>query len=101
MSVEIDVGLENAVNVKVPHGETQKLDLGPDSLVSSKLRTRLILGGAILLAALLGLYLYFHNRESTDEAQVDGHTTPHAATIYGRVAKVHANHNPPVKARAV
>ncbi len=45
MSVEIDVRLENAVNVKVPHGETQKLDLGPDSLVSSKLRTRLILGG--------------------------------------------------------
>ncbi len=98
MSVEIDVGLENAVNVKVPHGETQKLDLGPDSLVSSKLRTRLILGGVILLAALLGLYLYFHNRESTDDAQVDGHITPIAAKIYGRVAKVQVNDNQAVKA---
>src|SRR5258707_9337206 len=97
MSVEIDVGLENAVNVKVPHGETQKLDLGPDSLVSSKLRTRLIIGGVILLAALLGLYLYFHNRESTDDAQVDGHITPIAAKIYGRVAKVQVNDNQAVK----
>ncbi len=90
MSVEIDVGLENAVNVKVPHGETQKLDLGPDSLVSSKLRTRL-----------LGLYLYFHNRESTDDAQVDGHITPIAAKIYGRVAKVQVNDNQAVKAGQV
>ena len=98
MSVEIDVGLENAVNVKVPHGETQKLDLGPDSQDSSKLRTRLILGGVILLAALLGLYLYFHNRESTDDAQVDGHITPIAAKIYGRVAKVQVNDNQAVKA---
>src|SRR5229473_48557 len=101
MSVEIDVGLENAVNVKVPHGETQKLDLGPDSLVSSKLRTRLILGGVILLAALLGLYLYFHNRESTDDGQVDGHITPIAAKIYGRVAKVQVNDNQAVKAGQV
>ena len=101
MSVETDVGLENAVNVKVPHGETQKLDLGPDSLVSSKLRTRLILGGVILLAALLGLYLYFHNRESTDDAQVDGHITPIAAKIYGRVAKVQVNDNQAVKAGQV
>src|SRR5258708_19239594 len=101
MSVEIDVGLENAVNVKVPHGETQKLDLGPDSLVSSKLRLRLIVGGAILLAALLGLYLYFHNRESTDDAQVDGHITPIAPKIYGRVAKVMVNDNQPLKARHI
>ncbi len=101
MSVEIDVGLENAANVKVAHGETEKLDLGPDSLVSSKLRTRLIAGGAILLAALLGLYLYFHNRESTDDGQVDGHITPIAAKIYGRVAKVQVNDNQAVKAGQV
>jgi membrane fusion protein, multidrug efflux system len=101
MSVEIDVGLENAANVKVPHPEIQKLDLGPDSLVSSKLRMRLIVGGVILLAAVLGLYLYFHNRESTDDAQVDGHITPIAAKIYGRVAKVMVNDNQAVKAGQV
>jgi membrane fusion protein (multidrug efflux system) len=101
MSVEIDVGLENAVNARVAPGETQKLDLGRDSLVSSKLRLRLIIGGVILLAALLGLYLYFHNRESTDDAQVDGHITPIAAKIYGRVAKVQVNDNQAVKAGQV
>jgi len=101
MSVEIDVGLENAVNVKVPHGETQRLDLGPDSFVSSKLGQRLITGGAVLLVALLGLFLYFHNRESTDDAQVDGHITPIAAKIYGRVAKVQVNDNQAVKAGQV
>jgi membrane fusion protein (multidrug efflux system) len=69
--------------------------------VSSKLRERLIVGGVILLAALLGLYLYFHNRESTDDAQVDGHITPIAAKIYGRVAKVQVNDNQAVKAGQV
>jgi membrane fusion protein (multidrug efflux system) len=101
MSVEIDVGLENAVNVKVPHPETQKLDLGPDTLISSTLRFRLIVGGVVLLAAVLGLYLYFHNRESTDDAQVDGHITPIAAKIYGRVAKVQVRDNQQVKAGQV
>ena len=86
MSVEIEVGLENAAKVKVPPADTQKLDLEPTRQVSSKLRTRLILGGAIVLAVFLGLYLYFHNRESTDDAQVDGHITPIAAKVYGRVA---------------
>lgn len=101
MSVEIDVGLENAVNVKVPHPETQKLDLGPDTLISSKLRFRLIVGGVALLAAALGLFLYFHNRESTDDAQVDGHITPIAAKIYGRVGKVQVRDNQQVKAGQV
>ena len=101
MSVEIDVGLENAVNVKVPRPETQKLDLGPETLISSTLRFRLIVGGIALLAALLGLYLYFHNRESTDDAQVDGHITPIAAKIYGRVAKVQVRDNQAVKAGQV
>ena len=98
MSVEIDVGLENAVNVKVPHPETQKLDLGPDTLISSKLRFRLTVGGVALLAAALGLFFYFHNRESTDDGQVDGHITPIAAKIYGRVGKVQVRDNQQVKA---
>jgi membrane fusion protein, multidrug efflux system len=101
MSVEIEVGLENAAKVKIPAPETQRLDLEPDKLVSSKLRTRLILGGAILLAVFLGLYLYFHNRETTDDAQVDGHITPIAAKVYGRIGKVLVKDNQPVKAGQV
>jgi len=101
MSVEIEVGLENAAKIKVPQTETQRLDLGPDKQVSSKLRTRLILGGAGLVAIALGLYLYFHNRETTDDAQVDGHITPIASKVYGRVGKVRVKDNQKVKAGQV
>src|SRR5215470_10768585 len=97
MSVEIEVGLENAAKVKVPPVETERLDLGPAKQVGSNLRFRLMLGGGVLLAALLGLFLYFHNRESTDDAQVDGHITPVASKIYGRVGKVLVNDNEAVK----
>ena len=97
MSVEIEVGLENAAKVKVPPAETERLELGPGKQVSSNLRMRLMLGGGVLLAVLLGLYLYFHNRESTDDAQVDGHITPIASKVYGRVGKVLVRDNEQVK----
>ena len=99
MSVEIEVGLENAAKVKVPPFETERFDLEPPARqTASNLRNRLLLGGGILLALLLGLYLYFHNRESTDDAQVDGHITPIASKVYGRVGKVLVNDNQQVKA---
>ena len=100
MSVEIDVGLENAANVKVaPLAEPPKLEVPTsEPLVSPKLRRGLTLGAIVLIAAVVGLYLYFHNRESTDDAQVDGHITPVASKIYGRVANVLVLDNQPVKA---
>jgi len=97
MSVEIEVGLENAAKVKVPPPGTVRLELGPGKQVRSDLRMRLMLGGGVLLAVLLGLFLYFHNRESTDDAQVDGHITPIASKVYGRVGKVLVNDNQQVK----
>ena len=55
--------------------------------------------GLLLLA---GAAFYFwwhgHNRESTDDAQVDGHITPVASKIYGRIAKVLITDNEAVKA---
>jgi len=101
MSVEIEVGLENAAKVKVQPAETERLELGPGKQVGPNLRMRLMLGGGVLLAVLLGLLLYFHNRESTDDAQVDGHITPIASKVYGRVEKVLVNDNEHVKAGQV
>ena len=101
MSVEIEVGLENAANVKVPPAEPRKTDLTPQGLLSPKVRRFLIIGGVVLLAALLALFLYFHNRESTDDAQVDGHITPIAAKISGRIGKVLVEDNQAVKAGQV
>jgi membrane fusion protein (multidrug efflux system) len=100
MSVEIDVGLENAASIKVPLAEPAKPE-PPKPLVSTKLRRGLMIGGVALLAALVGLFLYYHNRESTDDAQVDGHITPIAAKIYGRVGEVLVTDNQAVKAGQV
>jgi membrane fusion protein (multidrug efflux system) len=49
----------------------------------------------------VGLFVYYHNRESTDDAQVDGHITPVASKIYGRVAQVLVEDNQAVKAGQV
>lgn len=101
MSVEIEVGLENAA--KVPH--TEKLDLNereaPKGLVNPKVRRLLLAGGTVLILVLAGLLIYFHNRESTDDAQVDGHITPIAAKISGRISEVLVNDNQEVQAGQV
>jgi membrane fusion protein (multidrug efflux system) len=97
MSVEIEVGLENAANVKLPPEEPRKAPASTP-LTNPKIRRGLLLAGVILVLAALGLFLYFHNRESTDDAQVDGHITPIASKIYGRVGKVLVDDNQAVKA---
>ena len=59
------------------------------------------MGAIVLVAVAIGLFLYYRNRESTDDAQVDGHITPIAAKISGRVAEVLVHDNEPVKAGQV
>lgn len=100
MSVEIEVGLENAARIK-PALEEILLEEPPKGLKNPKVRRALAIGGVVLVAALLGVFLYYHNRESTDDAQVDGHITPIASKIYGRVAEVLITDNQPVKAGQV
>jgi len=98
MSIEIEVGLENATRVK-PRTEELRLDEAralPQA--NTKLRNRLIFGGAAFLVIVAGLFIYYFNRESTDDAQVDGHITAVSTKVYGRVAEVLVNDNQPVKA---
>jgi membrane fusion protein (multidrug efflux system) len=102
MSVEIEVGLENAARVKPLREDEISLEAPPPKgLANSKVRRLLIIGGVALVAVLAGLFLYYHNRESTDDAQVDGHITPVASKVYGRVAQVLVEDNQPVKAGQV
>jgi membrane fusion protein, multidrug efflux system len=102
MSVEIEVGLENAAKVKPLVDEDFPVEKEePKGLASPKVQRMLILGGAVLLAVLVGLILYYHNRESTDDAQIDGHITPIASKIYGRVEQVLIDDNQQVKAGQV
>jgi membrane fusion protein, multidrug efflux system len=97
MSIEIEVGLENAA--RVPHVlEELPLEEPPKGLANPKLRRLLFAAGAVVIVAFAGLLFYYHNRESTDDAQVDGHITPMASKIYGRVEEVLVEDNQPVKA---
>jgi membrane fusion protein (multidrug efflux system) len=57
----------------------------------------LLVGGIVALAVVAALFLYYRNRESTDDAQVDGHITPIAAKISGRVQDVLITDNQQVK----
>lgn len=98
MSVEIEVGLENAAKVRTPAGEPVRAEEKPQPLVGANTRRALIVGGILSIAAVIGLLVYYHNRESTDDAQVDGHITPVAAKISGRVGKVLVLDNQQVKA---
>src|SRR5437879_10126382 len=87
MSIEIEVGLENAT--KVPRiTEELPLEETPKGLAHPQVRRLFIGGGAVVLAAVFGLLAYYHNRETTDDAQVDGHITPMVSKVYGRVAQV-------------
>ena len=100
MSIEIEVGLENAT--RVPRlTEELPLEEAPKGFANPTVRRLLAAGGAVALAAIVGLFVYYHDRESTDDAQVDGHITPMASKVYGRVAQVLVEDNQPVKAGQV
>jgi membrane fusion protein, multidrug efflux system len=102
MSVEIEDVLENAASAEPDLPEELSLQEPPkEGLANPKVRRLLMIGGVVLIAVLVGLFLYYHDRESTDDAQVDGHITPIASKIYGRVAQVLVDDNQPVKAGQV
>jgi membrane fusion protein (multidrug efflux system) len=101
MSVEIEVGLENATRVKPTLEDIPVEEPPKKGLANPKVRRLAIVGGVVVVAVVAALFLYYHNRESTDDAQVDGHITPIASKIYGRVAQVMVNDNQPVKAGQV
>jgi membrane fusion protein, multidrug efflux system len=100
MSIEIEVGLENAPRVPLLLEEIPAKE-SPKGFRNPKVQRLLIAGAIVMLAVVVGLFLYYHNRESTDDAQVDGHITPIAAKISGRVAEVLVRDNEPVKAGQV
>ena len=99
MSIEIEVGLENATKVK-PRTEELRLDEDKAAAAqpNTKLKRALVFGGIAVFVIVAGLFIYYFNRESTDDAQVDGHITPVSAKVYGRVAEVLVKDNEPVKA---
>jgi membrane fusion protein (multidrug efflux system) len=100
MSIEIEVGLENARRMPVTLEEPLPPE-PPKGLKSPKVRRLLGAAALLVIVAVVALFLYYRNRESTDDAQVDGHITPIAAKISGRIGEVLVHDNEPVKAGQV
>src|ERR1700719_4268837 len=100
MSVEIEDQVENAAEVPLELEEPPAPEPAK-GLKNPKVHRLLIVAAIVLVAVAIGLFLYYRNRESTDDAQVDGHITPIAAKISGRVAEVLVKDNEPVKAGQV
>jgi len=101
MSIEIEVGLENATKAPRITEEQLALEETPKGLANPKVQRLVMGGGAVVVATIVGLFAYFHNRETTDDAQVDGHITPMASKVYGRVAQVLVDDNQAVRAGQV
>lgn len=98
MSVEIEDGLEDAAKANPLIEEMPFEKEPPKGLANPKVQRLLVLGGSALVLVLGTVFFYYYNRESTDDAQVDGHITPIASKVYGRVAAVLVDDNEQVKA---
>jgi len=97
MSVETEVVPEKKTKAE-PFLDAPVEKEAPKGFANPKVQRLAIVGGVVLVVAVLGLFLYYHDRESTDDAQIDGHITPIASKIYGKVASVLVNDNQAVKA---
>jgi membrane fusion protein (multidrug efflux system) len=65
-------------------------------------RVRLIAGGVIVLAAVIGVWVWLSSgHESTDDAQIEGHVTQIAPRVGGTVLRVPVNDNQQVELGAV
>jgi membrane fusion protein (multidrug efflux system) len=80
-----------------PEGE----DKNPSRWADPWVRRAAGAAGALLVIAVLALLAYYHNRVSTDDAEVDGHIVPIASKISGTVAEVMIHDNETVKAGQV
>jgi len=98
--IEVEVGLENFDKVPVLPEPPKKNGLARGR-ANPKFRLAVFAGAAVLLLSVAMLFVHYHNRESTDDAQVDGHIAPVASKVYGNVAEVLVDDNQPVKAGQV
>jgi membrane fusion protein (multidrug efflux system) len=98
-TLDIETELEKSGAAPAPPAPPQ--NAAAKGWAHPQVRRALLGGAAVLVAVAAALFLYFRGRESTDDAQVDGHIVPVASKIYGNVVEVLVNDNQPVKAGQV
>jgi len=86
-------------------GETgPRLSPNPDAEAGPRRRTKWILALIPVILIVAGYWIYqtyFAYRESTDDAQIDGHINPIAAKVSGQVVSLNVEDNQFVKAGAL
>lgn len=84
-----------------PQDQAQRDDSKKKRTNPRRKRTiRIVVLAVIVLAIIVAIpvYAYYSVRESTDDAQVDGHVVPISARISGTIISVLVNDNQPVRA---
>lgn len=89
--------------VKAAGGESGLRDEGDSSFFSERPRAKWLLVAVVLavIAALAGVWHHYSIRETTDDAQIDGHIIPISARVGGTVASVEVRDNQYVEAGTV
>lgn len=77
--------------------EEKAADLKPSTLRNPRVRRALLIAGVVVAIIAILLWLYYRNRESTDDAQVNAHIIPIAPRISGSVIDVLVKDNQTVK----
>jgi membrane fusion protein, multidrug efflux system len=97
--MEMDVAeLATEINREAP--DEQLPSSAPGKLANPWARRALLLG-AVAAGLVVALVIHYHGRETTDDAQVDGHIVPVSSKVYGNVVEVLVNDNQQVKAGQV
>jgi membrane fusion protein (multidrug efflux system) len=73
----------------------------PGSALTPARKRILAAAGVLALIVVVAMYLYYRNRISTDDAEVDAHVTPIASKIYGNISEILVLDNQQVKAGQV
>ena len=97
-TIELDPNLQPGLDAGNAPPEPER-NAGP----FSNPQTKYWLAAGVILVALVSVlvWLHYHNRVSTDDAEVDSHLFPVASKAYGSVAEVLVNDNQKVKAGEV
>jgi membrane fusion protein (multidrug efflux system) len=68
---------------------------------SGRIKLGLVVAAILALAAVLILWRYYAVRESTDDAQIEGHVMPVSPRVSGTIAAVHVHEDQQVQAGAL
>jgi membrane fusion protein, multidrug efflux system len=98
-SNRLDVERGNAT-MREPSGAVTSVGTEPSPRRGSR-RGLIAIAGVVILAGVAFAWWHYRGRESTDDAQVDGHIVPIAARVGGTVLSVHVQDNQVIEAGAV